>query len=159
MQEAEGRASQGFGGEREGSGGAADLKEELGQRAHRATEEARSVAERGKQKLAESADGVTSALRHASDGMREDDHEELARYTGVVADKLEQLTSTLKNRDVRSLLTDVGRFAKRQPALFLGGAFTTGLIAARFFKTSSPRPRADGGPAEHPESTGKGVPR
>ncbi len=131
MQEDDGRLSQGFGAD----GG--ELKEELSQKAHQAAEQARSVAERGKQKLAESAEGVTTALRHASEGLRSDEQTELARYTGVVADKLERLTSTLKTRDVQSLLSEVTRFAKRQPALFLGGAFTTGLIAARFLKSSA----------------------
>jgi hypothetical protein len=136
MQEDE-RLSQGFG-EAADAARAEGLKEELGHQAHQAADQARSVAERGKQKLAEGAAGVTSALRHASDGLRSDEQEELARYTGVVADKLEQLTEMLKNRDVQSLVSEVGRFAKQQPALFLGGAFTTGLLAARFLKSSSP---------------------
>jgi hypothetical protein len=116
---------------------ASELKEELGQKAHQAAEQARSVAEQGKQKLTEGAEGVTAALRHASEGLRSDEQEELARYTSVVADKLEQLTGMLKSRDLDAMLSDVTRFAKRQPALFLGGAFTTGLVAARFFKSSS----------------------
>jgi hypothetical protein len=35
------------------------------------------------------------------------------------------------------MIQEVERFARRQPALFLGGAFTLGLIAARFLKSSS----------------------
>lgn len=138
MQDNDARVSQGFGEEPQASD-ANDLKGQLGQKAQQAAEQARSVAERGKQKLAEGAEGVTTALRHASEGLRSDEQAELARYTSVVADKLEQLTGALKNRDVESLVSGITRFAKRQPALFLGGAFTTGLIAARFFKSSTSR--------------------
>jgi hypothetical protein len=35
------------------------------------------------------------------------------------------------------MASDVKRFAQRQPALFLGGAFTAGLMAARFLKSSA----------------------
>lgn len=105
----------------------------LGQKA---AEQARSVADSGKARLAAGAAGVADALRHASDGLRSDEQEELARYTRSVADKIEQVADTLKNRDLASMVSEVTRFAKRQPALFLGGAFTAGLIAARFLKSS-----------------------
>jgi len=35
---------------------------------------------------------------------------------------------------------DAERLAHRQPALFVGGAFALGLLAARFLKSSKPRP-------------------
>lgn len=111
-----------------------DKDETLGREA---AERARSFAERGKQRLTEEASGLSDALRHASEGLRADDQAELARYTSLVATKLEELTGTLRNRDLGTMVSDVKRFAKRQPALFLGGAFTTGLIAARFLKSSS----------------------
>ena len=137
MQDDNDRASQGFGDETASSGANEQAGSE--QQKHDVMEGARSVAERGKQKLTEGAEGVTAALRHASEGLRSDEQQELARYTGVIADKLEQLTGKLKDRDLESLVSDVTRFAKQQPALFLGGAFTTGLLAARFLKSSSGR--------------------
>jgi hypothetical protein len=132
------RISQGFGGEPTGSE-ESDTKQGLEDHAQRVAEQARSVAERGKQKVVERAQGVSEALRHASEGLRADDQSELAGYTTSVADKLEQLTSALKDRDLATVVTDVTRFAKRQPALFLGGAFSAGLLAARFLKSSSQR--------------------
>jgi hypothetical protein len=113
---------------------AAGIAQELG---HKAAEQARIVAEKGKAKLADKAGGVADALRHASDGLRSDEQEELARYTGTIADKIEWVAGAIKRRDVAGIMSDVTRFAKRQPALFLGGAFTAGLFAARFLKSSS----------------------
>jgi hypothetical protein len=143
MENVDGRLSQGFGDETRTSQ-ASELKEKLGDTAQQAAEQARLAAERGKQKIADGAQGVTAALRHASEGLRSDEQEELARYTSAVADKLEQLTGMLRNRDLSSMVADATRFAQRQPALFLGGAFTTGLLAARFLKSSGGhRPAAD----------------
>jgi len=125
----------------------------LEEQARHAAEQARTMAERSKQKLVERAEGVSAALRHASSGLRSDEQAELASYTTRVADKLEQLTATLRDRDVAAMVTDVTRFAKRQPALFLGGAFSAGLLAARFLKSSSQA--ASGSPGNESEAGGR----
>ena len=39
-------------------------------------------------------------------------------------------------RDLTELMDDVNRFARRQPALFVGAAFAAGALAARFLKSS-----------------------
>lgn len=117
--------------------GGTGLKDELREGAQRAAQQATSVAESGKNKLVEGAEGVAKALHHVSEGLRSDQQEELARYTDKVADKLGQLAGSLRGRDFATLADDVTRFAHRQPALFLGGAFTAGLLAARFLKTSA----------------------
>ena len=38
------------------------------------------------------------------------------------------------------MLGDVGTFARREPAMFLGGAFVLGLLGGRFLKSSHVRP-------------------
>ena len=63
----------------------------------------------------------------------------VAAYTQGVADKIEQLASALRGRDLPQLARDVEQLARRQPALFIGGAFSVGLIAARFMKSSANR--------------------
>jgi hypothetical protein len=130
--------------ERGGENGsrAGHIAHDLGEKA---AEQARSVAELGKAKLASQAEGVAGALRHASEGLRSDEHQELARYTEEIADKLGRVAGAIKDRDVASIVSDVTRFARRQPALFLGGAFTAGLFAARFLKSSSGSGNLGGG--------------
>lgn len=61
---------------------------------------------------------------------------QLADYRRAAADKLEQVAAVLKSRDLASMLADATRLV-RQPALLLRGAFSAGLIAARFVKGSS----------------------
>jgi hypothetical protein len=136
------RESQGFAPQPQ-EAAASPTEDALEQKVRAASEEARSVVDRGREKLAGRADGVAQAMRHASQGLRADEQAELARYASVVADKLEQLTGALKNRDLGSIASELTRFAQRQPALFLGGAFTTGLLAARFLKSSGRPLRRD----------------
>ena len=137
------RLSQGFGAPEP----PANLGESLQSKGRDALEGARAAAERGKDKIADEAQGVAQALHQASEGLRSDEHEELARYTQGVADRIEQLSGLLKGRDLAAMARDVTRFAQRQPALFLGGAFTAGLIAGRFFKSADPQSRGDAGGA------------
>lgn len=114
-----------------------NVKRQIKDKAHEVAEQAQSAVEGGKARFAERAHGVAEALHHASDGLRAEDQEEVARYTEKVAEKIEQLSGFLRERDLASMASDVKRFAQRQPALFLGGAFTAGLLAARFIKSSA----------------------
>jgi hypothetical protein len=59
-------------------------------------------------------------------------------------DQIERFAGYLRNRDVGQMVDDVERFARRQPGLFLGSAFTIGLLAARFLKSSSPSTSGSG---------------
>jgi hypothetical protein len=136
--ESSGRDSQGFGGPEPSSNFSESPKSE----GSGALQGVRAAAERGKDNLLDQAQGVAQALHQASEGL-EPEHEELARYTRGIADKVEQVSGSLKGRDLATIAQDITRFAQRQPALFLGGAFTVGLIAARFLKSS--RPAADAG--------------
>lgn len=116
---------------------ASNIKQELREQAERVANKAETIAEAGKRRFSERAHGVANALEQASAGMRGEDQEELARYTQSIARKIEQLADVLANRDLPSLAHDVKQFARRQPALFLGGAFTAGMVAARFMKSSA----------------------
>jgi hypothetical protein len=60
-----------------------------------------------------------------------------ARYVETAADQVERFVGGLRDRDLRTATADRERFARRRPAMFLGGAFALGLLAARFLKSSS----------------------
>lgn len=61
-----------------------------------------------------------------------------AKYSDSVAGQVEQIGRYLDGKDLRQMATDVERFARRNPAVFLGGAFALGLLAARFLKSGNP---------------------
>ncbi len=79
---------------------------------------------------------VAQVARETTQHLRERQHETVAGYVEQAADQLERFSQSLKNKDVRDLVEDAQRLARRQPALFVGGAFALGLAGARFFKSS-----------------------
>lgn len=60
-----------------------------------------------------------------------------AQYTNTAAEKVEQISGYLDRRDFKGLVRDLEDAAHRNPALFLGGAFALGILAARFFKSGN----------------------
>ena len=79
---------------------------------------------------------VAAAIRQSSQPLRDNNQAMLADYAGKAAAQLEQLSTRLSDRDLGELMDDAKRFARRQPALFVGAAFTAGVLAARFLKSS-----------------------
>ncbi len=61
-----------------------------------------------------------------------------AQYTTTAAKKVEELSGYLDRRDFKGLVRDLENTAHRNPAIFLGGAFALGILAARFFKSGNP---------------------
>jgi hypothetical protein len=61
----------------------------------------------------------------------------IASFTDGAANQLERLVEGLRTQDVRTMGTDLGRFARRRPGVFVGAAFLAGLAAARFLKSSA----------------------
>ena len=91
-------------------------------------------------------DGLGSfaqAVRQTTGKLREEQQDTVAQYVEKAADQIERLSNSLRDKDVSELLQDAQRFARRQPALFIGGSFAVGLLAARFLKSSSDARTAD----------------
>lgn len=80
---------------------------------------------------------VAQAVRQSTQHLRDNKHDGIAQYVDKAADQIDRVSTGLRNRDVTELVSDVQRFARRQPALFIGSAFAIGIIGARFLKSSS----------------------
>jgi hypothetical protein len=79
---------------------------------------------------------IAGAVRQSTEQLRRDQHDGLAQYVDRAADQLEHFSNAIRDKDVDELLRDARQFARRQPALFIGGSFAVGLLAARFLKSS-----------------------
>jgi len=79
---------------------------------------------------------VSQVVHKTGDELRSRDQDMLAGYIDQAAGQLDRVTGYLRNRDVGELIRDVESFARREPTLFLGGAFALGLLGARFLKSS-----------------------
>jgi hypothetical protein len=79
---------------------------------------------------------VVQAVRQSTQQLRDQRHDTIAQYVDEAAAQLERFSNALREKHVGELLDDAQRFARRNPALFIGGAFAVGLLSARFFKSS-----------------------
>jgi hypothetical protein len=90
-----------------------------------------------KDRATDSLGSVAQAVRQAAEPLRANQQDAIARYVDQAADQIERLSTQLRERDVSELMADAQRLARRQPAVFIGAAFTIGLLATRFLKSSS----------------------
>lgn len=108
------------------------------------------AAEKAVEKLDEQKAVVTSSLASVADSikqvgetLRETDEqtgvtEITAKYGDRLAGQIEQISNYFETNDLRGIVRDVEDFARKNPAVFIGGAFALGILAARFLKSSTP---------------------
>lgn len=134
-----------------GAGGmqeqATEVKEQVQQAAMglkaQVTEQATGRLEEQKSAASEGLNTVAQAIRQTGSHLRGQQQEGVAQYVDRAAEQIEQFAGYLGGRDLRQLTRDIESFARREPALFLGGALTLGLLAGRFLKSSGTNGGAD----------------
>ena len=106
-----------------------------------AAEKATTKIEEKKTDLASGLTSVADTIRQVSSTLRETDEQTgvtdtAAKYSDSLAKQIEQISNYFERSDVREMVRDVEKFARKNPAVFIGGAFAVGLLAARFLKSS-----------------------
>jgi hypothetical protein len=107
---------------------------------HEAGEQTKTALGSQKEAAARQLHGLADSLRQTSRHLREQDQGTFASYSNQAAHQIERASEYLEDRDLDELMHDAEDFARRQPELFIGGAFTLGLLAARFLRSSAPEP-------------------
>ncbi|MCA1560064.1 MAG: hypothetical protein LC753_13025 [Acidobacteria bacterium] len=107
--------------------------------ADRVRERASAQLTTQKERATDGLGTIAQAVRQSTQQLRNQQHETIAQYIEQAADQLERFSTRLKEKNVSELLNDAQQLARRQPALFIGGAFAVGLLGARFLKSSSDR--------------------
>jgi len=107
-----------------------------------AAEKATTKIDEKKTDLASGLTSVADTIRQVSSTLRETDEQTgvtdtAAKYSDSLAKQIEQISGYFERSDVREMVSDVEKFARKNPAVFIGGAFVVGLLAARFLKSSS----------------------
>lgn len=100
------------------------------------------VLDEQKENLTSGLKGVADSIRKVGENLRDTDEqnkvgEVTAQYGDAFAQQIEKLTNYVENANLRDLMRDGERFARQQPAIFIGAAFAVGFLAARFLKSSS----------------------
>jgi hypothetical protein len=90
-----------------------------------------------KDRASQTLGSLAGAVRGMTQPLRDGGQTTTAEYVNKAADNIEQWAEQLRQQDITDALRSVERFARREPGLFLGIAFGTGLLAARFLKSSS----------------------
>lgn len=119
-----------------------------------------------KAKAADSLGNVAQALRHSSEELRSNDSGlPMHQYISTAADRVERWSDYVRSSSVADMMSEVEQFARRQPAIFIGGAMMLGLLGARFLKSSSrsdadaPSPARSTGPAASTQRNSSSDPR
>ena len=107
-----------------------------------------------KTRATEQLGSIAQAVRQTSQPLRDNQQDAIAQFVEKAADQIERFSSQLRDKDIPELLDDAQRFARRQPAVFIGGAFALGIVAARFLKSSENRRDADAFPARMASRSG-----
>lgn len=105
-------------------------KETIGQVADTAKQQADSQRER----LAGGLNQFAESLRQTGQTMQERDQPLVGDYAHKAASQVERAAGYMSEHTVDQIIGDVQDFARREPALVLGGAFALGFLAARFLK-------------------------
>lgn len=125
----------------ETSQSAREVAQQGQQKASEAAEQGRQKAEGQiavqKERAADQLEGVSRALRHTGGQLREQDQASFGNYVEQAAGQTDRLSRFLHEKEADQLVGEVEGFARNKPAVFLGGAFALGALAARFVKSSA----------------------
>jgi hypothetical protein len=116
--------------------------DEAGHIAGDAANRAKSFADENKGKVAGQIDSLGNVLNKAADDLENSNQPMMAGYARQLAGGVQSVSSTVRDKGVEELFGMVGDFARRQPALFIGGAALLGFAISRF-AASSARSRHD----------------
>ncbi len=151
---AEGRATAALGGEQQLPGtarpeGAEDAREQIRQARDRVVDQAKSTYQsvreqagvrlnEGRRQAADRIGGLGTALSRTGEHLRQENQAPFADIADSAGRQVERMAHYLHESDGRTIVRDLERLARRQPALVFAGAFALGVVAARFFKSSEP---------------------
>ena len=125
------------------SGGGNESSENIaGQAIGQVKDKAASLIGDQKSSLASGIGTVADSIRQIGENLRtSDENNQIAslvgKYGDTLAKRVEKFSGYIEDRELKELVRDVETFARRNPALFVGGAFALGVVAARFMKSSS----------------------
>ena len=111
--------------------------ESAGHIAGRAADLGIQQADRGREMAAEGLDKVARTVRRVSTDMQTD-QPQIANVAMTAADQADKVAQYLRDTDARQIISNVEDTARRQPLIFIGGAFLLGLAASRLIKAGSP---------------------
>ena len=122
---------------KEGASRVADKARDASQRlAGRAREQATRLVGERKDRAASSLDSLSGVLRDNAGRLR-GEQSFFGDYAESVAERVDRLARYLRDGEPEKFYRDVENYARSRPEIFVGGMFLSGLLLARFLKSSS----------------------
>jgi len=116
---------------------AGQTREKSSEMLEQAREEVTGRLSGQKEMAADRLDDVAHAVRQTGSQLRSQEQTGVAQYADKAAEQIEHLSGFLREHDVEDLMHEAEGFGRRQPLVFLGGAFFLGFLGARFIRSSS----------------------
>lgn len=111
---------------------------EIGEKTlHESKGYAKSMVSERKGYVADTAGGISKALHDASKTLRDEHHDDSARFVDKAADGLDRLSVKFRDEDADRLISDAEDYVRSNPGLSIGGALAAGFLLARFIKSGS----------------------
>lgn len=104
-----------------------------------AKQKGQSMIDEKKTLAADEIAGMANVLRKTAENLNQEDQITTGRYAEQAAAGLDRLSTTLRDRDIATLLRQAESFARRSPGLFFGGAIAAGFFFSRFVKSTGER--------------------
>jgi hypothetical protein len=112
-----------------------EITQDAGHLAERAADIGLQRADQGREQVAETVERVAGGIRRVSTELQSEEPA-VADVAMTAADQAERVARYLRDTDARQLIRTVEDVARRQPLLFLGGAFVVGFAASRFLRAA-----------------------
>ncbi|MGI8548651.1 MAG: hypothetical protein ACR2M1_15205 [Gemmatimonadaceae bacterium] len=103
----------------------------------------KSGVQAGKSRAVGALSGVAQSLESSAKQMRDQNQDGVGQYIDRAGQQVQRLADYLENTDISDMADQTEDFARKQPAVFLGGAFVLGLVGARFLKSSRRQEKHD----------------
>jgi hypothetical protein len=117
----------------------AQAKEKVQEAGQQARDRVRDEVDRRSTHVGEQAGSTAQALRQASQRLRDDGNEPVAKGMEQVAQRVESAGSWLRESDGDRILREVEDFGRRNPLAVVAGGVAVGFAVSRLLKASSRR--------------------
>jgi len=122
---------------------ASEAKQQTAEMAQQAKTQVTSAVESRKAQAADRIGQFAGAVLQAAHTFDESGQKTFARSALSVAQKADDVSRYVREKDIGDIVDDASAFVRRYPAVFIGATFAAGILLARFLKSSQRRPLED----------------
>lgn len=113
----------------------ASVKEEANDMKSRASEAARSAAERGKERAAEGMGSIGKIIRDSAAAIDQSVGPQYGDYARKAADAVEGFAGKVDEKEVDDIVDGVRDFVRKSPAVAIGAAAAVGFVLVRLLRS------------------------